>query len=227
MTKSEAQIRNLWPAPRGTACGNDCCNSWRCSVYRVRYYGRENIPATGGVLVVSNHQSHLDPPLVGIGCPRQMNYVARETLFRFAPFGWFIHSVGAIPDRPRRDRPGRDQGIAQTAETGRNGADLSRGHAQRATARSPPFGPASPRWRSAPARRSCRWPSTGRFRPGRAGGSFPAGAESASITACPSRRPKSPAATSANCWPKSNAASASATSSYGTVALLDVVQPYR
>jgi 1-acyl-sn-glycerol-3-phosphate acyltransferase len=65
--------------------------------YRVRYSGRENIPAEGGVLVVSNHQSHLDPPLVGIGCPRQMNYLARETLFRFAPFGWLLRSVGSIP----------------------------------------------------------------------------------------------------------------------------------
>ncbi len=36
--------------------------------YRVRYSGRQNIPGEGGVLVVSNHQSHLDPPLVGIGC---------------------------------------------------------------------------------------------------------------------------------------------------------------
>ena len=66
-------------------------------VYRVRYSGRENIPAEGGVLVVSNHQSHFDPPLVGVGCPRQMNYLARDTLFRFAPFGWLIHSIGAIP----------------------------------------------------------------------------------------------------------------------------------
>ena len=66
-------------------------------VYRVRFSGQENIPATGGVLVVSNHQSHFDPPLVGIGCRRQMNYVARRTLFSFPPFGWFLHSVGAIP----------------------------------------------------------------------------------------------------------------------------------
>ena len=66
-------------------------------LYGVRYWGRENIPATGGVLVVSNHQSHFDPPLVGIGCPRHMNYVARDTLFRFAPFGRLIHSVGAFP----------------------------------------------------------------------------------------------------------------------------------
>jgi 1-acyl-sn-glycerol-3-phosphate acyltransferase len=66
-------------------------------VYRVRYSGLHNIPTTGGVLAVSNHQSHLDPPLIGIGCPRPMNYLARSTLFRFAPFGWFIYSIGAIP----------------------------------------------------------------------------------------------------------------------------------
>jgi 1-acyl-sn-glycerol-3-phosphate acyltransferase len=66
-------------------------------IYHVRFSGRENIPREGGVLVVSNHQSHLDPPLVGVGCPRRMNYLARDTLFRFAPFGWLIHSVDAIP----------------------------------------------------------------------------------------------------------------------------------
>ena len=65
--------------------------------YGIRHAGRENIPASGGVLVVSNHQSHFDPPMVGIGCPRRMNYLARDTLFRFAPFRWLIHSVDAIP----------------------------------------------------------------------------------------------------------------------------------
>jgi 1-acyl-sn-glycerol-3-phosphate acyltransferase len=65
--------------------------------YRVRHYGRENIPTSGGVLVVSNHQSHFDPPLVGMGVPRRMNYLARDTLFGFAPFRWLIHSLDAIP----------------------------------------------------------------------------------------------------------------------------------
>lgn len=65
--------------------------------YRIRYWGRENIPRQGGVLVVSNHQSHLDPPLVGAGCPRRMNYLARNTLFRFGPFRWLIRSLDAIP----------------------------------------------------------------------------------------------------------------------------------
>jgi 1-acyl-sn-glycerol-3-phosphate acyltransferase len=67
------------------------------ALYRARYAGRNNIPTDGGVLVVSNHQSHLDPMLVGIGCPRKLNYVARESLFKFAPFGWLIGSVGAFP----------------------------------------------------------------------------------------------------------------------------------
>ena len=65
--------------------------------YRVCYSGWHNIPTEGGVLVVSNHQSHLDPPLVGIGCPRLMNYLARDSLFHFSPIGWFIHSINAIP----------------------------------------------------------------------------------------------------------------------------------
>lgn len=66
-------------------------------VYGVRHTGTRNIPAEGGVLVVSNHQSLFDPPLVGMGCPRRMNYLARDTLFRFAPFRWLIESVDAIP----------------------------------------------------------------------------------------------------------------------------------
>jgi 1-acyl-sn-glycerol-3-phosphate acyltransferase len=63
----------------------------------LRYSGRENIPAEGPVLVLSNHQSHFDPPLVGAGVPRQMHYLARDTLYGFAPFDWLIRSLNAIP----------------------------------------------------------------------------------------------------------------------------------
>ena len=65
--------------------------------FRIRVFGREHIPAAGGVLVVSNHQSHLDPILAGLGCDRRMNYVARDTLFGFPPFRWLINSLDAIP----------------------------------------------------------------------------------------------------------------------------------
>jgi 1-acyl-sn-glycerol-3-phosphate acyltransferase len=65
--------------------------------FQVRHTGRHNIPSKGGVLVVSNHQSHLDPPLVGMGCGRHLSYVARQTLFVFKPFAWLIWSINAIP----------------------------------------------------------------------------------------------------------------------------------
>lgn len=65
--------------------------------WQIRHSGQENIPTTGGVLVVSNHQSHFDPPIVGMACPRRMNYLARESLFHFAPFRWLIQSLDAIP----------------------------------------------------------------------------------------------------------------------------------
>ena len=79
--------------------------------YRLRYTGRENVPSEGGVLAVCNHQSHFDPPLVGAGCPRRMNYIARDTLFWLGPFRWFITSLDAIPI----DRDGiRLAGIKET-----------------------------------------------------------------------------------------------------------------
>ena len=65
--------------------------------FRARVSGQEFIPATGGALVLSNHQSHLDPVLVGMACHRRLNYLARQTLFDIAPLRWLIRSLDAIP----------------------------------------------------------------------------------------------------------------------------------
>ena len=66
-------------------------------VFQIRHRGRQFLPPAGGGLVLSNHQSNLDPILIGLGCPRRLNYVARTTLFRFAPLAWLINSLDAIP----------------------------------------------------------------------------------------------------------------------------------
>ncbi len=66
-------------------------------MFRIRCHGREWVPREGGALVLSNHQSHLDPVLVGVACNRRLNFLARKTLFRFAPLGWLIDSLDAIP----------------------------------------------------------------------------------------------------------------------------------
>jgi 1-acyl-sn-glycerol-3-phosphate acyltransferase len=64
--------------------------------FGLRTAGNENYPAAGGALVCSNHQSYFDPLLIGVCCPRRMNYLARETLFRGA-LGWLIRWYDAIP----------------------------------------------------------------------------------------------------------------------------------
>jgi len=67
--------------------------------FRIRVIHRERLPAQGGVLVVSNHQSYLDPVLVAVGMPRPFHPMARESLFRFLPFALFIRSLYAFPVR--------------------------------------------------------------------------------------------------------------------------------
>ncbi|WP_347243234.1 lysophospholipid acyltransferase family protein [Thermogutta sp.] len=70
---------------------------WAALMFRIRYFGVANVPREGALLVVSNHQSHLDPPLIGAGIPRTMHYLARKSLFRFPGFAQLIRSYGAIP----------------------------------------------------------------------------------------------------------------------------------
>jgi len=65
--------------------------------FRIRYSGVDDIPREGPVLLVSNHQSHLDPPFIGAGVPRTVSYLARKTLFSNPFFSRLIRSYGAIP----------------------------------------------------------------------------------------------------------------------------------
>ena len=66
-------------------------------LFGLRVAGRENWPAEGGGLICANHQSMFDPPLVGLTCPRRMNYLARDTLFRVPGLAQLIAFLDAIP----------------------------------------------------------------------------------------------------------------------------------
>ncbi len=79
---------------------------------RMTRAGAENIPQTGPVLIVCNHLSTLDPPLVG-SCtrPRRTYFMAKSELFRFAPVGWVLRKVGAFPV----ERGGADRDAIRTA----------------------------------------------------------------------------------------------------------------
>ena len=65
--------------------------------WRIRYLGTENVPSSGPVLILGNHQSYLDPPIIGAGLDRQLCYVARDTLFNNRFFAWLIDSINVMP----------------------------------------------------------------------------------------------------------------------------------
>lgn len=65
--------------------------------FRLRQFGRENIPKKGPFIVACNHQSYLDPTLCGAPMRRPMAYLARESLFKHWLFGPAIRSIYAMP----------------------------------------------------------------------------------------------------------------------------------
>jgi 1-acyl-sn-glycerol-3-phosphate acyltransferase len=66
---------------------------------RVKYYGVENVPKKGPVILAPNHISYLDPPAVGSGIPRPTRFMAKIELFKIPVLGLLIKGVGAFPVR--------------------------------------------------------------------------------------------------------------------------------
>jgi len=73
--------------------------------------GMAHVPARGPVLLVANHSSFLDPPLVGGVAPRPLSFMAKAELFRVPLFGGLIRRLNARPVR----REGTDAGALRTA----------------------------------------------------------------------------------------------------------------
>jgi len=71
------------------------------SHYRVwhvlRAEGADKLPAHGGVIIAANHQSHLDPPLLGAALPRIVHNLAKEELFHKPFLKWFLPAIGQVP----------------------------------------------------------------------------------------------------------------------------------
>ena len=58
--------------------------------------GIENIPEKGPIIFAANHTSFYDPPVIGIKNPRQIHYMARDSLFH-GIFGDCLRAIGTIP----------------------------------------------------------------------------------------------------------------------------------
>lgn len=64
---------------------------------RGRIYGAENVPKEGPLIVVSNHASDFDPPIVSCSLRRPVAFMAKEELFRIPVLKQGIELYGAYP----------------------------------------------------------------------------------------------------------------------------------
>lgn len=66
--------------------------------FGVKAYGVEGIPNDGrGVILAPNHESHLDPPLLGVTALRPITFLAKDYLFKKPVLGKLIEWLGSIP----------------------------------------------------------------------------------------------------------------------------------
>ncbi len=66
-------------------------------LFSMEVQGRFNIPKEGGLLVISNHCSQMDPVIIGSMFPRRLYYMAKEELFKIPFLRSLIISLGAFP----------------------------------------------------------------------------------------------------------------------------------
>lgn len=65
--------------------------------FSLRVAGRRHIPRRGAALLVANHESFLDPVIVGAGMRRHLHYLGRKTLFAKPVMRWLLGTVNVVP----------------------------------------------------------------------------------------------------------------------------------
>ncbi|MGB3138366.1 MAG: lysophospholipid acyltransferase family protein [Nodosilinea sp.] len=82
--------------------------------FRGRVYGTDQVPKTGPLIVVANHASDFDPPLLSAAVRRPVSYMAKEELFKVPVLNQAIRLYGAYPvKRGSADRSAIREAIKQ------------------------------------------------------------------------------------------------------------------
>ena len=66
-------------------------------LFRGQLIGSENIPKNISFIMVSNHGSLLDPPILGHAIGRNISFMAKAELFKIPILGFIIKACGAYP----------------------------------------------------------------------------------------------------------------------------------
>jgi 1-acyl-sn-glycerol-3-phosphate acyltransferase len=116
VTKSAAPAAEATPAKRPIKClpldmkrytpwrikvqmfvGRTMMENWHKMFNHLEVTGRENIPAEGSLIIVGNHTSNQDPPLLTVATHRHMIFMAKRELWYIRPLGMWIDFLGAVP----------------------------------------------------------------------------------------------------------------------------------
>lgn len=92
-TRDPDEVTAFWSAARAIVRGLGTV------MFDFKAYRLDRVPERGGVLLLGNHQSYLDPPLFTMKLRRPAAFLAKSELFDFAPFGWAIRRLNAFPVR--------------------------------------------------------------------------------------------------------------------------------
>jgi 1-acyl-sn-glycerol-3-phosphate acyltransferase len=87
-------------------------------LFDLKVYGKHHVPSQGGVLIISNHQSYLDPVLLGVMLDRPMSFLAKSELFTNKHFSWLIRALNAFPIRQRAGDIGALKTLIQKLKDG-------------------------------------------------------------------------------------------------------------
>ena len=83
-----------------------------CTRWRVE--GRENVPRSGPLIIVSNHLNNIDPPLLGASIPRTISFMAKQELFERYWVRAIVQGYGAFQvRRGQLDRKAMHQALDQ------------------------------------------------------------------------------------------------------------------
>lgn len=93
------------------------------SIYKIRVIDRDNVPAEGGALLVSNHIAYVDAVLLVVSIQRPVRFLVNREIYHKSRFHWLFKLGRAIPISPT-DNPKEIIRALNTAKEALNAGEL-------------------------------------------------------------------------------------------------------